>query len=110
MVASHVPYVEMVLHHLVSLLSGFTLVAAWSTLVVPHSDSTDDTPTLLAALTNYTTNATILFEKGVTYNIFTPITFPKLTNVEISIQGNLTYPTDIAVVQGSYLLLVFSFL
>lgn len=73
---------------------------AWKTFVVLHSDGQDDTPALTAALTNLTSNSTILFQKGITYNIFTPIKFPVLNNVEVSIQGNLTYPSDIATIQG----------
>jgi len=49
-----------------------------------------------------TTNATILFKRGVTYNIFTPVVFPKLVNVEVRIEGNLTLPDDISTVQGEY--------
>lgn len=70
------------------------------TFVVPHVPGQDDTPGLAAVLSNYSTNATILFQKGITYNIFTPIKFPKLTNVEVRIEGNLTYPSDIATIQG----------
>lgn len=76
---------------------------AWTTYVVPHTDGVDDSVLLQAALasTNYTSNVTILFENGVHYDIFSPITFPKLTNVEVSIQGNLSYPTNISTVQGA---------
>ncbi|ETW86713.1 glycoside hydrolase family 28 protein [Heterobasidion irregulare TC 32-1] len=71
------------------------------TFVVPHStDHSDDAAVLNAALANYTANTTILFKKGITYNIFTPVTFPVLNNVEVSIQGNLTYPNNIATIQG----------
>lgn len=77
-------------------------VYAWTTYVVPHTDGTDDSVALQAALasTNYTSNATILFQKDVYYNIFSPITFSELTNVEVSVQGNLSYPTNISAVQG----------
>ncbi|TDL28064.1 pectin lyase-like protein [Rickenella mellea] len=78
-----------------------SFVAAWSTYVVPHSPGADDTPAFLAGVANHTSNTTILFSKGVTYNIFTPIVFPVLTNVEIAIEGNLTYPQDIPTIQGS---------
>lgn len=81
-------------------LSLASSVSAWSTFVVPHSVGQDDTPSLTSVLANYSTNATILFKKGVTYNIFTPIKFPVLTNVEIAIEGNLTYPANISTVQG----------
>ncbi|KAL5534476.1 hypothetical protein ACEPAG_938 [Sanghuangporus baumii] len=84
-----------------TLLVNSVLAAAWSTFVVPHTDGADDTHGLVAAVANYTRNSTILFEKGITYNIFSPITFPKFTNVEVSIQGNLTYPTNISSIQAA---------
>ena len=76
--------------------------AAWQTFVVQHTDGQDDTPALTAALASgkYSANTTILFEKGKTYNIFTPITFPALNNVEVAIEGNLTYPEDIPTIQS----------
>ena len=89
------------------LLSPLVLAAAvygWTTYTVPHTPGADDTPTLMTALStgNFSNNATILFKKGTTYNIFTPIKFPKFTNVEVRIEGNLTYPVDIPTIQGSY--------
>lgn len=73
----------------------------WKTFVVPSAGGgADDTPALLAALPEYTANSTILFKKGVYYNILTPIRFPVLTNVEVRVEGNLTYPTDIPTIQG----------
>lgn len=39
--------------------------------VVPHTPGADDSPAVIAALANYTANATILFKSGVTYNIWT---------------------------------------
>ncbi|KAG8971902.1 hypothetical protein FRC05_010571 [Tulasnella sp. 425] len=78
-----------------------TLVASYSkTFVVPHVDGQDDTPALKAVLANYSSDAQILFQRGVSYNIWTPINFGKLTNVEISVQGNLSYPTSIATIQS----------
>ena len=80
-------------------------VSAWKTFVVSHTDGQDDTPALTAALVsgNYSTNATILFAKGTKYNIFTPIKFPTLTNVEVAIEGNLSYPDSIPTIQGECL-------
>ncbi|CAK5265659.1 unnamed protein product [Mycena citricolor] len=73
---------------------------AWDTFVVPHTPGADDMPAFAALVGNHTTNATILFAQGTTYNLFTSIKFPKLTNVEIAVEGNLTYPNDIAAVQS----------
>ncbi|KAJ8085227.1 hypothetical protein PM082_004021 [Marasmius tenuissimus] len=84
------------------LLSWIVGTQAWKTFVVPHSGvaGQDDTPGLNAALANFSSDATILFEKGATYNILTPITFPVLNSVEIRIEGNLTLPDDIPTVQA----------
>jgi hypothetical protein len=101
-----------VLHFSKMLLTTSVLVLALvcvsvyaKTFVVPHTPGHDDTPGLKAALANFTSNSTILFKAGVTYNIFTPITFPILNNVEIQIEGNLTYPTSISDVQGVYMII-----
>ncbi|KAL0569242.1 hypothetical protein V5O48_012729 [Marasmius crinis-equi] len=84
------------------ILSWIVGINAWNTFTVPHTGvaGQDDTPGLTAALANFSTNATILFQKGVTYNIFTPITFPVLQNVEVRIEGNLSLPSDIPTVQA----------
>jgi len=89
--------------HLASTLSFISLALAWTTYTVPHSSGKDDTPALAAAFSanfKLSTDATILFQKGVTYNILTPIRFPYLKNVVISVQGNLTYASDIKATQG----------
>ena len=89
--------------HLATALSFVSLALAWTTYVVPHSEGYDDAPALIAALAadpQLATNATILFERGVTYNISTPIHFPRFENVIVSVQGNLTYAADIKATQG----------
>jgi len=89
--------------HLVSAISSASLALAWTTYVVPHSEGNDDTPALAAAFAadpKLATDTTILFKQGVTYNILTPIVFPRFENVIVSIQGNLTYAADIQATQG----------
>ncbi|CDO73384.1 hypothetical protein BN946_scf185013.g18 [Trametes cinnabarina] len=90
------------LHYLFPLLVLTSYVLAWTTFTVPHADGQDDTPALIAALATGTlsSNATILFAKGTKYNIFSPIKFPVLNNVEVRIEGNLSYPDDIATIQA----------
>ena len=91
------------LTHLVSALSSVSLALAWTTYVVPHSEGYDDAPALIAVLAadpQLATNATIMFERGVTYNISTPIHFPRFENVIVSVQGNLTYAADVKATQG----------
>ena len=87
------------------LLAYACRATAVTTFTVPHVAGQDDTPTLLEAMKNFSSDSTILFKNGITYNIFTPIQFPRLTNVEVRVEGNLTYPTDIPTIQSrSYLL------
>ncbi|KAG0697728.1 glycoside hydrolase family 28 protein [Suillus ampliporus] len=80
-------------------LAYATIAAAWSTFVVPHTEGADDTPALMAAVSNYASDASIVFRADTTYNVWSPITFPPLTNVEVVINGNLSYPTSIKTVQ-----------
>lgn len=88
--------------NLCSLVVYVSAAVAWNTFVVPHSPGQDDTPALVAALPTLVANSSIVFQKGITYNIFTPIKFPVLNNVEVVIEGNLTYPTDIPTIQGTH--------
>ncbi|KAF9783458.1 pectin lyase fold/virulence factor [Thelephora terrestris] len=88
---------------LVFALSSASIAAAWTTYIVPHSGGNDDTLALAAALSAnkaLATNATILFQTGITYNILTPIAFPKFQNVIVSIQGNITYAADVKKTQA----------
>ncbi|KAG2066980.1 hypothetical protein BDR04DRAFT_890268 [Suillus decipiens] len=49
----------------------------------------------MAAIYDCTSDASIFFEANTTYNVWSPITFPPFTNVEVVIRENLTYPTSI---------------
>ena len=87
-----------------SVLSPVSLALAWTTYVVPHSAGNDDAPALAAAFSadpKLATNATILFKQGLTYNILTPIVFPRFENVIVSVQGNLSYAADVKATQGA---------
>jgi hypothetical protein len=81
-------------------LAYAAIAGAWSTFVVPHTENADDTLALMAAVSDYTSDASIIFAPNTTYNIWSPITFPHLMNVEVVISGNLSYPTSIETVQG----------
>ncbi|OBZ68553.1 putative exopolygalacturonase C [Grifola frondosa] len=81
--------------------------SGWRTFVVSHADGQDDTPALKTVLSsgNFSSNSTILFEKGVKYNIFTPLTFPVLNNVEVALMS-YDSPSDGAKFQGFQLAIV----
>jgi len=90
--------------HITSALSSASLALAWTTYVVPHSGGNDDTPALTAAFSadpKLATNATILFKQGLTYNILTPVVFPRFENVIVSVQANLSYAADVKATQGA---------
>lgn len=89
-------------------LAYAAIAVAWSTFVVPHTKDADDTLALMAAIPGYTSDASIVFEADTTYNIWSPITFPPFTNVEVVISGNLTYPTSIKTVQGHVATAIYS--
>ncbi|EJD43225.1 hypothetical protein AURDEDRAFT_199571 [Auricularia subglabra TFB-10046 SS5] len=84
----------------VAVCAASSVLGAVSTFVVPHSPGQDDSPSVVAALAKYSANATILFKSGVSYNIWTPIVFSGLKNVEIVMEGNLTLPSDVPTVQA----------
>jgi hypothetical protein len=72
------------------------------TFVVPDTEGADDAVAVRAALANFSSDSIILFEKGKTYSILTPLNFGTLMNVEIAIEGNITLPSNISEVQGTY--------
>lgn len=89
---------------LASVLSFVSLAFAWRTYTVPYSGGNDDAPALNAVFKSnpeLATDATILFKKGVTYNLNTPVSFPRFKNVVISVQGNISYAANIAATQGT---------
>lgn len=91
------------LFYLAFALYSVSFAAAWTTYTVPYSSGGDDSPALTAAFSSQpglAKDTTILFQEGVTYNILTPIKFPYLENVVVSVQGNLTYAADITKTQG----------
>jgi hypothetical protein len=70
------PFFDMVSSLALSALSLLPLVAAYSkTFVVPHVDGKDDSPAVVAALANYSSDSLILFKQGVTYNLWTVCIF-----------------------------------
>ena len=97
-------YPTMRLLRLASTLSFVSLALAWTVYTVPYSGGNDDAPALNAALKShpeYVTDVTILFKQGIKYNFNTPVYFPRLTNAIVSVQGNISYASNIAATQGT---------
>ncbi|RJE22938.1 hypothetical protein PHISCL_04707 [Aspergillus sclerotialis] len=55
----------------------------------------DDSPAISEALAKCSTNSVIVFEDGVDYNVFQPISARNLSNVKIQMDGTLHLPQDI---------------
>lgn len=68
--------------------------------VVRSSHGTaDDSPAVARAFAQCSSDSVIVFQEGVDYNIFQPISATNLSNVEIRMNGNLHLPKDIAKIQ-----------
>lgn len=59
----------------------------------------DDSPAVLKAFAECSTDSLIHFQEGVDYNILQPVSATNLSNVEISMLGNLHLPQNISTVQ-----------
>lgn len=78
-----------------------SLTSAFNTCVVPFGGpGIDDSVAVRALLPNCSSNSQIIFASCITYNISTPINFGTLSNVTISIQGNLNLPSSIPYIQS----------
>ena len=90
--------------HLISALPFVPAALAWTSYTVPYSGGGDDTPALISALNSrpeLRTDATIVFQEGVTYNLETPVNFPYFKNIIIEIQGNITFANDVEKTEGA---------
>jgi hypothetical protein len=59
----------------------------------------DDSPAIDAAFEDCSSDAVIEFPTGVNYRLLTPIHHRGLSNIEISMQGNLHLPENITYIQ-----------
>ena len=84
-----------------SLLALTTAASAYQTCVVPFGGSgVDDSDAVRALLPNCSSDAEIVFASCTTYNISTPLDFGTLSNVTITILGDLNLPESIPYVQS----------
>jgi hypothetical protein len=66
-------------------LALLPLVSAYSkTFVVPHTPGKDDSPAVVAAIANYSSDSLIIFKKGVTYNLWTVSTIVESSSLYLS--------------------------
>ncbi|KAJ6609046.1 pectin lyase fold/virulence factor [Mycena sp. CBHHK59/15] len=78
-----------------------TTAAPRPTCTVTHTPGADDSPSIMAAIGNCTNNATILFQKGVEYNSFTPVQFALGRDVDMQLLGNINLPSNVSQVQAA---------
>lgn len=67
--------------------------------IEPAKGTEDSSTAILAAFKECHSNAKIIFKEGADYNIFTPMVFPTLKNVEVHMGGTLHMSKDIPAVQ-----------
>ncbi|TFK47003.1 putative extracellular exo-polygalacturonase [Heliocybe sulcata] len=86
---------------LLAVLAAAALVAAQSSdpCTVVHSGDSDDSPAVYSAISSCPAGQPIIFSPNTTYNIFTPLVFNN-SDLTLSIQGNLSLPTNITQVQA----------
>ena len=84
-----------------ALVAISSVASAFQTCTVPFGGpGIDDSEAVRTLLPKCSSNAEIIFTSCTTYNISTPINFGTLSNVTVSILGNLNLPSSISYVQG----------
>ncbi|KDQ53105.1 glycoside hydrolase family 28 protein [Jaapia argillacea MUCL 33604] len=83
-----------------SLLLFASIAWAWPACTVVHNDGQDDTPNVYAAVQGCPAGEVVVFAANTTYNMFTPLNL-NASDVTLSIQGNLSLPTNITAVQAA---------
>ena len=70
-----------------------------ASLWTSSNGTADDSPAIQQALASCSQNGIIQFTLGTDYNVLTPIVATNLSNVEISMLGNLHLPRNITRIQ-----------
>ena len=73
------------------------------TCVMPKNQTVvggDDSPVILEAINDCGNNSRVVFEEGVTYNLFTPWKLANINNIEFVFKGNLTLSTNVTDIQS----------
>ncbi|KAK6824952.1 hypothetical protein PG987_012446 [Apiospora arundinis] len=71
------------------------------TCVVPKNKTgTDDTPNVVKTTTECGDHSRVVFEKDVTYSLWTPLQLKALSNVEFVFNGNVTLPNNVTYVES----------
>lgn len=71
-----------------------------SCTVPKNATGDDDSPSVTATVTACNNSSRIIFSANETYNLWTPISFTSLTNVEFVINGNVSLPSNVSYVES----------
>ena len=82
-----------------SLLHARATSRSRTCVVKPSNGTSDDSVAAAAAFADCSNDAVIIFSPSVEYNIYSPLIATNLSNVEISVQGNLHLPQSLTAVQ-----------
>jgi len=85
------------------LVGGAQVKALNQTCIMPKNTTVnegDDTPGILNATAHCGEHSRLLFAAGTTYNLFTPLQFSSINNVEFVFEGNLTLSENVTEVQN----------
>ncbi|KAK7920891.1 pectin lyase-like protein, partial [Apiospora marii] len=71
------------------------------TCVVPKNETgTDDTPNIVKTTAECGDQSRVVFETGLTYNLWTPLQLKNLSNVEFVFDGNASLPDNVSYVES----------
>ncbi|KAK8086766.1 pectin lyase fold/virulence factor [Apiospora phragmitis] len=71
------------------------------TCVVPKNETgTDDTPNVVKTVAECGDKSRVVSEKGITYNLWTPLQLKSLSNVEFVFNGNVSLPDNVSYVES----------
>ena len=94
---------------LIALLANLVLTQDPSsqtcTVTSQHASSNgtaDDSPAIASAFAECANGGTVVFEEGVDYNVFTPVSATNLSGVTIQVYGNLHLPQNVTAMQELY--------
>lgn len=71
-----------------------------SCVVQKNTSGSDDSPSLAATVAKCNESSQIILSSNETYNLMTPVSFPRLSNVEFLISGNVSLPSNVTYVES----------
>ncbi|KAK6066923.1 exopolygalacturonase C 1 [Seiridium cupressi] len=76
-----------------------TLESVKTCLIPKNTTGVDDTPTIVSTVAECGDRSRVIFQKGLTYNLITPLKLSALTNIELVFEGNVSLPENVTYVE-----------